>query len=399
MVHLLILVFSQSLFGVIAQEQSRDFQQNFNIAKQHLSQRRVMEAAPYLDYLLKSKPGHANLKYLLGVCYTEAEIIHPYTIQLLEEATQRVSLEYDPNSLEEERVPVYVYFYLSVAYAQQGMCEKAETTRRKFIEVYPHDDDYYFDESKRWLKLCEKGLVPARKDSLPEYEDFTPFSSQDHSLALVVNTAEKTDTEVAVPISLENEKKEILTKSIEYSTDYPLYGVQLGAYNEVFPVSRFKNLSNIDAFMDKQGLIRYVVGRFSFHSQAMSLLEAVKQKGYRDAFVVNVNDNKKFSESVVSVNQINIKARLQGKVSYAIQIGAFKEQLPSKVAQYYLDIEGIHEIRGDSLTYLSVGNYETYDQAKANLPLIEKSGINDAFVIAINQGKKIPLKRALEFKP
>lgn len=386
----MILVFSQFLFGGIAQEQTKDFQQNFNIAKQHLSQRRVMEAAPYLDYLLKGKPQHANLKYLLGVCYTEAQIMHPYTIQLLEEATQKVSLEYDPNSLEEERVTVYVYFYLSVAYAQHGMCEKAKTARGKFVEVYPHDDDYYFDESQRWIKLCEKGKVPLRKDSLPNYDQFTPFSSHSSQAktASHLKPSKKLKEEAAKQKVNKAEKKEILTRSIEYSTDYPLYGVQLGAYNEVFPVSRFKDLSNIDAFMDKQGLIRYVVGRFSIHSQAMSLLELVKQKGYQDAFVVNVNDNKKFSESVVSVNQVNIKARLQGKVNYAIQIGAFKEQLPSKVARYYLDIEGIEEIRGDSLTYLSVGSYDSYDEAKANLPFIEKSGINDAFVIAINQGKK-----------
>jgi len=395
---LLILVFIQTLFGGIAQEQTSDFQQNFNIAKQHLSHRRVMKAAPYLDYLLKQSPEHANLKYLLGVCYTEAEIMHPYTVKLLEEATQRVSLEYDPNSLEEERVPVYVYFYLSVAYAQRGKCEQAQIARNKFVEVYPHNDDYYIDEANRWIKRCEKGNVPAREDSLPQFDQFIPFSSRKQNATEVKNI--DAAEEKAKPVStVDAETKDILTKSVDYSTDYPLYGVQLGAYNEAFPVSRFRDLSNIDAFMDKQGLIRYVIGRFSIHSQAMSLLEAIRQKGYHDAFVVNVNDNKKYSEAVVSVNQINIKARLQGKISYAIQIGAFKEQLPPKVARYYLDIEGIQEIRGDSLTYLSVGNYKSYDHAKKNLPMIEKSGINDAFVIAINQGKKIPLKRALEVKP
>ena len=37
-------------------------------------------------------------------------------------------------------------------------------------------------------------------------------------------------------------------------------------------------------------------------------------KGYTDAFVVNVNQEKKFEEEVVSVNNLNIKATSVGKV-------------------------------------------------------------------------------------
>lgn len=381
----------------LAKEKIDDFQKNFNIAKQHLSLRQINKALPYLQYLHEKQPHNANLKYLIGVCYAEEEIVNPETINLLEYASAKASLEYDPNSLLETRVPIYVYYYLCVAYAQNGFCDKADIARSKFLEVYPHQDPFYINESKRWVNHCKKLKEKPEIDTIPYFPDFKPYVSkpkltnqveEDLKPSVILQNREKQRIE---------EEKIIKTKHVEYSTRKPLYGVQLGAFKEVVPVSRFKELKNVEAFMDKKGLIRYVIGHFSINSQAESLLEIIRQKGYLDAFVVNVNNEKKFSDEVVSVNDVNIKANLIGRVEYRVQIGAFKERIPRQTANMYFKVDGISELRDQELTYLTVGKYRSYDEAKSSLLGIKNAGINDAFVIAVNNGKKISIQQAKDF--
>lgn len=392
---LLIGLMTNAVFGFSPKKEETDFQKNFNIAKQHLSQRKIDRALPYLLYLNKEYPENSNLKYLIGVCYAELEVVHPQTLKLLNEASVKTSLEYDPNSLEEERVPIYVYYYLSISYAQNKMCEEAEGAREKFLKIYPHKDAYYIDESLRWLTICNNMEEEPEEEALPEFPDFVPYTSEPsdevkQEEAPVFRAEKKQETKtIEIP-------QKIVTKKIEYSTKYPLYGVQLGAFKEVVPVSRFKAMKNVDAFMDNEGLIRYVVGHFSINSQAESLLKYIRSLGYTDAFVVNVNNHKKFSDEVISVNNVNIRAN-PTKVEYRIQIGAFRENIPRKTASMYSKIEGIKEHQEGELTYLTAGKFKTYLEAKAYSQGIIDAGVTDAFVIALANGRKVSLQQANEF--
>ena len=372
--------------GGLEKKQESDFQKNFNIAKRHLSNREISDALPYLLYLNQKNPKNANLKYLIGLCYVELEIINPKTIELITEASNKMSLEYNPNTIEEQRVPIYVYYYLSIAYAQNKECELAEKNRDIFMDIYPYDDLYYPDESMRWIKNCGSMNAQPEQMPLPNFPDFKPFVSPKKVKPLATKpegSVQKTKLVTQEPKTTQ----EIKTQRLEYSTQSPLYGVQLGAFKEAVPVSRFSELKNVDAFMDKSGWIRYVVGHFSIYSQAEKLQKIIQEKGYTDAFVVNVNQEKKFGDEVVSVNNVNIKANAIGKVEYRIQIGAFNEQIPTESAELYFKIEGIEEHREQEVTYLTVGKFKTYAEAKAYSQGIIDVGLVDAFVIAIS-GKK-----------
>ena len=372
--------------GGLEKKQEADFQKNFNIAKRHLSNREISDALPYLLYLNQKNPKNANLKYLIGLCYVELEIINPKTIELITEASNKMSLEYNPNTIEEQRVPIYVYYYLSIAYAQNKECELAEKNRDIFMDIYPYDDLYYPDESMRWIKNCGSMNAQPEQMPLPNFPDFKPFVSPKKVKPLATKpegSVQKTKLVTQEPKTTQ----EIKTQRLEYSTQSPLYGVQLGAFKEAVPVSRFSELKNVDAFMDKSGWIRYVVGHFSIYSQAEKLQKIIQEKGYTDAFVVNVNQEKKFGDEVVSVNNVNIKANAIGKVEYRIQIGAFNEQIPTESAELYFKIEGIEEHREQEVTYLTVGKFKTYAEAKAYSQGIIDVGLVDAFVIAIS-GKK-----------
>lgn len=389
-----------------------DFQKNFNIAKHHLSQRKIKEALPYLMYLHEKHPENQNLKYLIGVCYAEMELINPKTLELLTTASAKISIDYDPNSLDEKRVPIYVYYYLSIAYSQNKMCEEAEVARNKFLEIYPYEDQYYVEESLRWLQKCMKLTSKPSVQPLPVFPDFKPYVSKKKKA--VSQAKELPSQEEKVPETVkelpkatitEKDEKElrepqkIVTKKIEYSTKHPLYGVQLGAFREVIPVSRFKKMKNVEAFMDREGLIRYVVGHFSLYSQAESLLKLIREKGYTDAFVVDVNSAKKFKEEVVSVNNVNIRYNPAERVEYRIQVGAFRESLPDKAASMYTKIEGIREYREDEMTFLTVGKFKTYNEAKAYSQGVKDVGLEDAFVVAFKNGKKISLRQVNAFNP
>ena len=72
------------------------------------------------------------------------------------------------------------------------------------------------------------------------------------------------------------------------------------------------------------------------------------------------------------------------------------DEIPEVTAQMYFKLEGIEELRENKLTYLVVGDFKTYNEAKAYLEGIKAAGINDAFVIALSKGKKISLKKAEE---
>lgn len=379
------------------EKKESDFQKNFNIAKRYLSNREISNALPYLLYLHEKNSKNSNLKYLIGLCYAELEIVNPKTIELLTEASNKASLEYNPNSLEEERVPIYVYYYLSIAFAQNKKCDLAEKNRDIFMELYPHDDSYYPDESMRWIKVCRAMQAQPKQVPLPDFPNFKPFVSPKKATPEVKRSVEIVEQPKPVTKAPKAAQK-IKTQKLEYSTQSPLYGVQLGAFKEAVPVSRFSELKNVEAFMDKSGWIRYVVGHFSIYSQAEKLQDIIKEKGYTDAFVVNVNEEKKFEEEVVSVNNVNIRANPVGKVEYRIQIGAFHEQIPTESAELYFKIEGIKEHRELDVTYLTVGKFKTYAEAKAYCQGIIDVGIADAFVIAINGGKKIPLQHVNEFK-
>ncbi len=384
--------------GGLEKNKESDFQKNFNIAKRYLSNKEISNALPYLLYLNEKNPKNANLKYLIGLCYVDLEIVNPKKIELLTEASNKASLEYNPNSLEEQRVPIYVYYYLSIAFAQNKKCDLAERNRDIFMKIYPHNDSYYPDESMRWIEVCRGMDVQPEQIELPVFPNFKPFISPKKASPEIKMPSQAVEQPKPVDQELNLVNREIKTQKLEYSTQAPIYGVQLGAFKEAVPVSRFSELRNIEAFMDKSGWIRYVVGHFSIYSQAERVQKIIQQKGYADAFVVNVNQEKKFEDEVVSINNVNIRANPVGKVEYRIQIGAFNEQIPTESAELYFKIEGIKEHREQEVTYLTVGNFKTYTEAKAHCQGIIDVGITDAFVIAINGGKKIPLQHLNEFK-
>jgi hypothetical protein len=68
------------------------------------------------------------------------------------------------------------------------------------------------------------------------------------------------------------------------------------------------------------------------------------------------------------------------------------------MAEKYVKIDGIMENSEGDLTLLSVGRFDTYDEAVLYKKELEKAGIFDAFVVAYNFEEKISIKQARTYQ-
>lgn len=346
----------------------KEYRNQFYLAKSYLARGETEKALPLYRELYDVDSSNANISYLLGVCYTEEKTPSRKSIYHLEKGVSHISLDYDPGAHTEVSAPIFAWYYLTIAYSQNGFCAKAVEAAGNFKKLYgAHKNDFYTNDAMRWVKRCTSDLLA----TAPSLEDET------------------------VPLS----ERKVVTKKIKYTTKSPLYAVQIGAFSRLAPMWRFDNLSNVDAFMDEDGMIRYVIGHLTYVSQANTLLKAVWAAGYNDAFIVDINSKKKYNgerytDAIVSVDDISFKAKVKGRVDYRVQVGAFRESIPEELVQLYLSLDGIKENVSNGLTSLTIGSFTDYDGAAAQRGELEDMGIAGAFVVAYNYSRKIPLDEA-----
>ena len=72
--------------------------------------------------------------------------------------------------------------------------------------------------------------------------------------------------------------------------------------------------------------------------------------------------------------------------------------IPMEMARKYVKIDGIMENNERDLTLLSVGRFETYDEAAVYKKELEAIEINDAFVVAYNYEEKISIQQARAYQ-
>ncbi len=353
----------------------------FDKARNLLLSGKTQKALPLLKGLSTSFPENSNISYLLGVCLTETDEPTDMSIYYLEKAKKDASKDYSPNTHLEERAPIFVHYFLVVAYAQNRLCLKAQAALENFKEAYGDQRrDFYIQDGEWWIENCQtpEELV---KTEAPSKEIFE---------------GELIEQEVPLPKETNSRKKEYITKAVHYSTFNNLYGVQVGAFSKVVPIYDFKGLKNVNAFMDKKGMIRYVIGHFSSRKQAESLLKVVVEAGYPDAYIVNVNKEIKYKDELVIYNNQSLlkkKESPDNQISFSVQIGAFRDSIPNDLAQKYLLVDDIKEIKQDDLVVLISGLYKNYKEASDYKSQLTEIGIPGTFVIGIKNGEKIILEK------
>lgn len=359
-----------------------EYKRAFDKVRNHLLDGNTSEALPMLEELTEKYPNNSNINYLLGVCYTELPDVNDFSIYYLERASKNVSLDYTANSYLEQRAPVFLYYFLTVAYSQNKLCRKAENAFFQFHSLYgSHKEDFYVKDARSWVKKCE----------LPDELKVAETSAQKVFVEEIPKEVKPMVEEI------ESVKKSTITKKVEYSTLRSLFGVQVGAFSRLVPIYKFEGVKNVEAFMDQEGMIRYVIGHFSMRSQAESLLKIVKEAGYPDAFIVDVNKEKKYSEELVIYNDRSLHKPTDVKkdVTFSVQIGAFKDSIPFELASKYLLIENIREMPQEDLTILLSGDFKNYDEAFQYKNELLQLGIPGVFITAFRGNEKVVIKKSM----
>lgn len=422
-----LFLFVSCILSVSAVSQT-DKNETFNEAKLHLANHKLNMAIPILERLWRDDPGNANLNYLLGLCYVKEDVNAEKAVELLETASSIYTENYQAGSNRERRAPEYVYYYLTIAYSKTGQCEKALQSLNKFYQVYTYQDEYYLVDGQKWVRECnlekkeektppalaqridddpvseeinEEPLVQAEAENVPEIKPaLTPDPVEEVTVVEEQPAAEAPKPVVEEPRFKErlipfDEWEKLRTRPVDYTTMSSLYGVQVAALIDLKPTREFEGLKNVEVYVDENGVFRYVIGRFSYRSQAEALKAKIKERGYEDAFIVDVNQPM-YNTEVLGVGTENINWSITGDVDFRVQIGAFRTMIPSAVAEKYLMVDGIKENPQNDLTILTVGNFEHYEDAASFRDDMIEQGITDAFVVSFNYGRKVPLKEAIE---
>lgn len=430
------ILFSACLFG-----QDNPNNQNFNEAKVHLANHKLNQAIPILEKLWATDKTNANLNYLLGLCYVKEDKDLDKAVELLETASQIYTTNYRADSGKERRAPEYVYYYLTIAYSKTGQCEAALKSLNKFYQVYSYSDEYYLVDGQKWVRECnvakkEKTELKIEEPQLAEaeapieetpvveepkveeavaeapVEETLPAQEQAAKTSQVEPTLEEEmAAREAIAAEVIEEKKSpqikerlipfsdwenLRTREVAFTSLNSQYGIQVAALIDLKPTRDFDNLKNVEVYVDENGTFRYVVGRFPYRQQAESLLAKIREQGYEDAFIVDINQPY-YNNEVLGVGSDNIDWHLDGKVEFRVQIGAFTTIVSQAVAEKYLSVEGIRESKQDNLTILTVGSFRTYEEAAEYRDSLKAVGVEDAFVVAFNRGSKVSLKEAKDF--
>ena len=352
---LFTVIISAAAFG---NKYDNAYEKKFNSVRDKLGQGRTGEAYILLKELYKIDSTNHYTNYLMGVCYTEQNIITEKSIKHLEYAKDSVIDKYKYIPYNETRAPIFAWYYLTKAYSQNGYCEKARWAKGEFLN-YDTDftgNSFFLTNIEQFMIECEKNRAVLRN---------------------------------------KKRKESVVTKPITYSVMQPLFGVQVGAFTDLVPIrEEFDDLRNVEAFLDKQGTLRYVVGHFSTKSQAKSLLAVIKATGYQDAFIVDVNEQKRFSNEVIIVDNMSFKTHITGDVEYRVQIGAFRDSIPQELAQIYLKVDNIDELQDNGLTLLQVGHCSIYSDALYKRSKLNDLGIPGPFIVAYDKKQKLSIKAA-----
>jgi tetratricopeptide (TPR) repeat protein len=407
------------LFALSAAAQDDPKGQNFNEAKIALANHKLNQAIPILEKLWSSDQNNANLNYLLGLCYVKEDVNMNKAVEMLETASSIYTTDYSAGSSKERRAPEYVYYYLTIAYSKTGKCEEALRSLNKFYQVYSYSDEYYLVDGQKWVRECNLEKKEEPKVEIPPVavveepkieepkveqpvvksvaEPIVVTEEQKAREAIVAEVIqEKTTPQIKERLIHFSDWENLRTKEVTFTSLNSQYGIQIAALVDLKPTRQFENVKNVEVYVDENGIFRYVIGRFLYRQQAEALLKKMREQGYGDAFIVDINQPY-YNKEVLGIGSDNIDWHLDGKVDFRVQVGAFSTIVSSAVAEKYLSIEGIRENQQNALTVLTVGSYATYEDAAKYREDLKSQGIDDAFVVAFNRGNKVSLKEAKDF--
>ena len=187
-----------------------------------------------------------------------------------------------------------------------------------------------------------------------------------------------------------------------------IFRVQLGAFSKRLSKKYVKGLNNIMEVRADDGLWKYMFGKSykTIDAAAGGKIDLAIDYGVQDAFIVAYKDGKRISLTQARKIQAKgdegasssvIKKINKKDVSFKVQVGTYKNQLPTDVLSKLMQLEAIGQTELDGgLTRYTAGEFTSYKEAEEYQKRIAESGLGGAFVIAFNKEELIPVSQARE---
>ncbi len=169
-----------------------------------------------------------------------------------------------------------------------------------------------------------------------------------------------------------------------------VYRIQIGAFSTPREPSFFKNMAPVYGI--KTGKItRYYIGNLTHYEDAEKALATVKQKGFKDAFIIawynGTQVTTQRAQQLENSSTPSNKATSDGKL-YIVEIGRFEKPLSDVELNTVKNLSQGKEIlrqQNENGSYVfTVGNYESIDEANRVKENMIASGFLKAAVILIN---------------
>ncbi len=209
------------------------------------------------------------------------------------------------------------------------------------------------------------------------------------------------------------------------------YSVQIGVFGAPRSASRLFNLNSLYFNRTNKGYYRYFSGKYSSESVAKSARDQIRQLGIKDAFVVAFQNGKRISLTAARKIEADAKAKnivinrkgasskavvagapktkqnavavvdanAESGIVFKVQLGAYKGTRNSTQLKLInsMSENGISSYTTASgLTIYFTNSYKNYQEAKSAQARIRAAGHGDVFVVALQNGSKINIRKALD---
>jgi hypothetical protein len=249
---------------------------------------------------------------------------------------------------------------------------------------------------KRKISLIENGIDPAI--IVEQKKDGTLISVGDEANNLAVENSTTTQSS--------NNTNSSAGENTEVSPiGQVVFRIQLGAFSKRIPSNKFYKVNNVIEYIGDDGLYKYTTGSFTDFNQAAKHKLNMALKGYKDAFIVAFKDGKRISlkeAGVETTAEENIAQVTEEKINpenvfYTVQIGLYKNELPTEVLTKFMELDNIEQTElEEGLTRYTTGKFKSLQEAENYKNSLIQKGFTGAFIIALHNGNVIAVSKAKE---
>ncbi len=189
-----------------------------------------------------------------------------------------------------------------------------------------------------------------------------------------------------------------------------MYTVQVGAFKNQVTSNELFGISPLIEYR-AGAYYKYGSGVYNDMNKASDAKSKIQALGVSDAFVtafyngnrVSMDEASKLANggtSFAAEQPVTVNAPKRDNaagINFRVQVGAYRQEVPVEDAKVILSLSNIGldtKVDGD-MTYYTAGNYGSYAEAKQMQTQIANQGLSGAFVVALQNGKKIDLQEAI----